>query len=84
MYHQIIANHPIPKYFFLTTISGHPTSHPFIERVIETTRRECLDKILFFNFSDLQRKLNQFKEHYNKSRGHSSLNKEPPNTIYQG
>jgi hypothetical protein len=35
-----------------------PMSHPFIERLIGTIRRELLDQIFFWNQSDLQAKLN--------------------------
>jgi len=35
---------------------GIPTSHPFIERVIGTIRREYLDQLIFFNRFDLQKK----------------------------
>ena len=57
----------------LKSIPGVPTSHPFVERVIGTIRRECLDRTLFLNSLDLQRKLDRFKEYYNEIRGHSSL-----------
>ena len=43
------------------SIPHTPVSHPFIERVIGTTRREYLDHLLFWNKTDLERKLNQFK-----------------------
>lgn len=38
-----------------------PLSHPFIERLIGTIRREYLDHVLFWNQFDLQRKLEDFK-----------------------
>ena len=50
----------------LKSVPGTPTSHPFIERVIGTTRREHLDHTVFFNERDLQRKLNQFQDYYNE------------------
>ena len=50
-----------------------PTGHPFIERVIGTTRREFLDQILFFNKRDLENKLGSYKEYYNNHRPHYSL-----------
>lgn len=49
-----------------------PTSHPFVERLIGTVRRELLDQTLYWNSTDLQRKLDQFKEYYNHDRTHSS------------
>ncbi|MBL4867304.1 MAG: transposase [Pseudomonadales bacterium] len=53
-------------------------AHPFIERVIGSTRREFLDHILFFNAHDLQNELNQFQEYYNETREHSSLEMKTP------
>ena len=55
-----------------------PTSHPFVERVIGTVRRELLDKTFFWNANDLQNKLNQFQRYYNDKRGHSSLSRKTP------
>jgi hypothetical protein len=34
-----------------------PLSHPFIERLIGTIRRECLDQTLFWTMADLEAKL---------------------------
>ena len=56
-------------------------SHPFIERVIGTTRREYLDRLFFFNELDLQRKLNHFQVYYNEDRVHSSLNLKTPKAM---
>jgi putative transposase len=62
----------------LKSLPGIPTSHPFIERVIGTTRREYLDQLFFFNRIDLQNKLDHFQEYYNNHRGHSSLGMKTP------
>ena len=62
----------------LKTVPGTPTSHPFIERVIGTTRREYLDHLLFFNSRDLQNKIDQFQAYYNYIRAHSSLDSKTP------
>ena len=50
-----------------------PQSHPFVERLIGTVRRECLDKTLFWNERDLATKLERFRVYYNENRAHSSL-----------
>jgi putative transposase len=50
-----------------------PCSHPFVERLIGTVRREYLDHSLFWNRLDLQRKLDRFAAYYNKPRVHSAL-----------
>jgi transposase InsO family protein len=55
-----------------------PISHPFVERLIGTIRRECLDQCLFWNEVDLQRKLDNFTDYYNNHRVHASLNGDVP------
>ena len=59
----------------LKSVPYKPNSHPFIERIIGSIRRENLDHLLFFNSLDFQNKLDGYKDYYNESRGHSSLNK---------
>jgi hypothetical protein len=56
-------------------------SHPFIERLIGTIRREFQDHTLFWNASDLERKLELFKDYYNHSRTHASLDGNRPAEI---
>jgi putative transposase len=50
-----------------------PCSHPFVERLIGTIRREYLDHVLFWNVADLTRKLDRFRAYYNEHRVHRSL-----------
>jgi hypothetical protein len=45
----------------------------FVERLIGTVRREYLDQTLFWNQSDLERKLENYKAYYNHHRCHSAL-----------
>jgi Integrase core domain len=45
-----------------------PPSHPFIERLIGTIRRECLDRLFFWTASDLAQKLTAFQDYYNRYR----------------
>jgi len=63
------------------TIPHVSVSHPFIERLIGTIRREYLDHVLFWNESDLERKLDVFKEYYNGSGIHQSLNQQTPEEV---
>ena len=65
----------------IKSVPGTPTSHPFIERVIVTTRREYTDHIIFFSKRDLQKKLDHFEEYYNEARAHSSLEMRTPREI---
>jgi len=54
------------------------TRTPDLEFAMHTIRREYLDQLGFWNESDLERKLNAFKEYYNGSRIHQSLNQQTP------
>jgi len=55
-----------------------PVSHPFVERLIGTIRREYLDRVFFWNAADLARKLIEFKDYYNAYRVHRSLDGTTP------
>jgi hypothetical protein len=55
-----------------------PFSHPFVERLIGTIRREYLDHALFWNAGDLERKLDEYRRHYNAHRVHTSLGGNTP------
>ena len=57
----------------IKTVPYVPVPHPFVERLIGTTRREFLDQVLFWNTSDLKRKLSDFQVYYNAERVHASL-----------
>jgi transposase InsO family protein len=51
-----------------------PRSHAFVERLIGTVRREYLDRTLFWNQSDLERKLDNYRQaYYNQHRCHTGL-----------
>ena len=45
-----------------------PLSHPFVERLIGTLRRACLDRMLFWSARDLEGKLPDFQDFYNAHR----------------
>jgi len=59
-------------------------SHPFIERLIGTIRRECLDRTLFWTALDLEAKLVDFQRYFNEHRTHSGLNGGTPETNGDG
>ena len=77
-FHRWQANLRIIDVDEIKSVPGCPTSHPFIERVIGSCRREMLDHTLFWNERDLQNKLNHFKHYYNKTRAHWSLDGYTP------
>jgi len=62
----------------LKSVPYVPLSHPFVERLIGTIRRENLDHTLFWNADDLERKQGEFRHYYNHHRVHSSLKRNTP------
>ena len=56
----------------IKTVPHVPLSHPLVERLIGTMRRECLDQVVFWNAGDLERKLADFPAYYNAARSHAS------------
>jgi transposase InsO family protein len=55
-----------------------PWQNGFVERVIGSLRRECLDHVIVKNEKHLQRVLKSYLVYYNRSRTHLSLNKDSP------
>jgi transposase InsO family protein len=55
-----------------------PWQRAFVERVIGTRRRECLDHVIVFNETSLYRHVKSFLTHYHESRTHLSLAKDTP------
>jgi len=53
-------------------------SHPFVERLISSTRRELLDQTLFWTASDLDYKLRAYQTYYNEHRCHSGRDGATP------
>jgi putative transposase len=58
--HQWQANLRILDVEAIKTVPYAPLSHPFVERLIGTIRRECLDRTLFWTAADLEAKLLDF------------------------
>jgi transposase InsO family protein len=63
-----------------------PWQNPFVERLIGSVRRECLDHVIVLSEHHLKRILAEYFEYYNQHRAHQGLvgdaplgrNKEPP------
>ena len=77
-FHQWQANLRILDIDAVKTVPYAPLSHPFVERLIGTIRRECVDRTLFWTAADLERKLVEFQGYYNGHRVHAALNGRPP------
>ena len=82
--HRWKANLRILETDELKTVPHVPLSHPFVERLIGTMRREFLDQVLFLNARDLERKLADFQTYYNAARSHASLEGHTPFTFASG
>ena len=81
-YHQWQANLRILEVEEIKTVPYVPLSHPFVERLIGTVRRESLDHVLFSNATDLQRKLGGFQTYYNTECVHAARDSQPPVTLF--
>jgi transposase InsO family protein len=71
--HRWRANLRILEVVEIKAVPCMPRSHPFVERLIGTLRREYLDQTLFWNRRDLERKLEDYQAYYNHHRCHSGL-----------
>ena len=55
-----------------------PWQRAYVERVIGSIRRECLDHVIVFQENALRRTLNSYFDYYHRSRTHLSLGKDSP------
>jgi hypothetical protein len=60
------------------TSPGSPWQNGYVERLIGTVRRECLDRMLIFGESHLRRVLGSYAVYYNQARTHLALQKDAP------
>ena len=77
-FHQWQANLRVLGVEEIKTVPYVPLSHPFVERLIETVRREYLDQTLFWTAADLEQKLQAFQQYFNRERVHSGLDGKLP------
>jgi transposase InsO family protein len=77
-FHRWRANLRVLDIEELKSVPFVPCSHPFIERLIGTLRREYLDQTFFWNGLDLHRKLGRFAAYYNQRRVHAGLGGRTP------
>jgi transposase InsO family protein len=77
-FHRWRANLRVLGIDEVKTLPYVPLSHPFVERLIGTLRREYLDQLLFWGTADLQRKLDRFADYYNEHRCHAGIGGIPP------
>ena len=76
-FHRWLANLRVLEIDEVKSVPYAPVSHPFVERLVGTIRREFLDCVLFWNSVDLTRKLGEFRDYYSARRVHRSLDGTP-------
>jgi transposase InsO family protein len=60
------------------TAPHSPWQNPYVERLIGSIRRECLDHVVVVNESSLRRILKSYFEYYDHTRTHLALDKDAP------
>ena len=55
-----------------------PWQNPYVERLIGSVRRECLDHMIVLNEAHLRRILADYFDYYNKTRPHLSVERNSP------
>ena len=60
------------------TAPRSPWQNPYVERIVGSIRRDCLDHVIIFNETHLRRVLSCYFRYYHRSRTHLSLNKDCP------
>jgi hypothetical protein len=77
-YHRWKANLRVLEIEEIKSIPHVPMSHPFVERLIGSIRRELLDHTLFWTATDLENKLSEYQCYFNERRTHSGRNGTTP------
>ena len=60
------------------TAPRSPWQNPFVERLIGSIRRECLDHVIIFNERHLRHVLSSYFQYHHRTRTHLSLDKDSP------
>ena len=62
----------------VVTAPRSPWQNPYVERLIGSIRRECLDHIVIFDELHLRRILSSYVRYYHRTRTHLSLDNDCP------
>lgn len=62
----------------MITATHSPWQNAYVERLIGSIRRECLDHVIVANARGLRRVLQAYVDYYLKSRTHLALGKDAP------
>jgi putative transposase len=60
------------------TAPRSPWQNPYVERIIGSIRRECLNHVIIINEWHLRRQLKSYSIYYHEARTHLSLDKQSP------
>jgi transposase InsO family protein len=55
-----------------------PWQNPYVERLIGSIRRDCLDHMIVLNAAHLRRILTIYSRYYHRTRTHLGLDKDAP------
>jgi putative transposase len=64
----------------ILTAPQSPWQSPYVERLIGSIRRDCVDHVIVLGEQHLRRILTSYFAYYHRSRTHLSLDKDPPET----
>ena len=62
----------------VVTAPRRPWQNPYVERLIGSVKRECLNHVIILNERHLRRVLVSYLDYYHRSRTHLSLGKDTP------
>ncbi len=77
-YHRWKANLRVLDIEEIKSLPHVPLSHPFVERLIGSIRRELLDQTVFWTAADLENKLRDYQFYYNEHRCHAGRDGDTP------
>ena len=64
----------------VVTAPRSPWQNAYVERVIGSIRRECLDQVVIFNERHLRNVLSSYVDYYHRAPTHLSLDKDCPHS----
>ena len=62
----------------VVTAARSPWQNPYVERIVGSLRRECLNHVIILNERHLRRILHSYLEYYHEHRTHLALNRNSP------
>ena len=72
-----VTRHPNAEWLAQQIVEAFPWD-PYVERLIGTLRRDCLDHVLIYGERHLRQVLTLYSSYYNETRTHLGLGKDAP------